>query len=370
MRNALILLFTLLATRLVAQDCNCAVNFNYTVEKVSKNYAGYNDKVGSANRKEFDSFTKQLAKKAKETNNIDTCYVLLRKWTNYFKDQHLRVQLDWRYREKYPEKQGQLAKHFAKFKVLPPAATDTLANKTDIKQLSSQTLLISLPSFDYAEKKNVDSLMKKYEAALQTSPNWIIDIRGNMGGSDFTYSPLLPYLYTNPMATLASEYWATADNIAIYEQELTNKNLNKDAANYIANIVALMKKNIGKFVNPAGRDTASITLDKVYDYPKNVAFLIDRNSASSAESFLLMAKQSKKVKVFGENSYGMLDYANYQYFDIPCEAYNLTIPISRSKRLPKNPIDNIGIAPDTRIDNAQKNKIGLIKDRLEAVDRR
>lgn len=365
MRNALILIFTLLTTRLVAQDCNCAVNFNYTVEKVSKNYAGFNDKVNSATRKEFDGFTKQLAKKAKETNNIDTCYVLLRKWTNYFKDQHLRVQLDWRYREKYPEKQGQLAKQFAKFKVLPPAAPDTLASKTAITQLSDQTLLISLPSFDYAEKKNVDSLMKKYEAALHTSPNWIIDIRGNMGGSDFTYSPFLAYLYTNPMVTLASEYWATTDNIAIYEQELANKNINKDAASYIGNIVSLMKNNLGKFVNPAGKDTALITLSKVTDYPKKVAFLIDRNSASSAESFLLMAKQSKKVTIYGENSYGMLDYANYQYFDIPCDAYNLTIPISRSKRLPKNPIDNIGIAPDVRIDNAQKNKIGLIQKRME-----
>ncbi|WP_199140302.1 S41 family peptidase [Pedobacter sp. ASV12] len=369
MRNALILLLMLLATRLAAQDCNCTVNFNYTVAKVSKNYAGYNDKVNPLNRKEFNRFTQQLAEKAKATNNIDTCYVLLRTWTNYFKDQHLRVQLDWRYREKYPEKLGQLNKRFAKFKVLPPPATDTLANQTSIKPLSSQTLLISLPSFDYAEKKNVDSLMKKYEAELLATPNWIIDMRGNMGGSDFTYSPFLPYLYTNPIATWVSEYWATADNIAIYEQELTNKNLNKDAAGYMANIVSLMKKNIGKFVNPAGSDTALITLAKVYDYPKKVALLIDRNSASSAESFLLMAKQSKKATVYGENSYGMLDYANYQYFDIPCDAYNLTIPISRSKRLPKNPIDNIGIAPDVSIDNAEKNKIKMIQGRLESANK-
>lgn len=40
-----------------------------------------------------------------------------------------------------------------------------------------------------------------------------------------------------------------------------------------------------------------------------------------------------------------------------CAEYNLIIPISRSKRLPQNPIDNIGIKPDILIDNDEKQKI-------------
>lgn len=61
----------------------------------------------------------------------------------------------------------------------------------------------------------------------------------------------------------------------------------------------------------------------------------------------------------------MLDYANYQYFDIFCAEYNLIISISRSKRLPQNPIDNIGIKPDILIDNDEKQKINLIRLQLE-----
>lgn len=356
--------FTLLTTNLLAQNCDCSVNFNYTVTQVSRNYAGYRDKVNAANSKEFTKFTNKLTEKAKKTSNVDSCYVLLRTWTNYFKDQHLRVQLDWRYREKYPEKLSQLNKLLPKLKSLAPAAKDTLSNETSIKVLNEQTLLITLPSFDWSEKKNVDNLIKKYANELKRTPNWIIDLRGNMGGSDFVYSPFLPYLYTNPMATLSSEFWATADNIEIYEQKLADKEVAKETKAYISNIVALMKNNKGHFVNPSGKDTTYVRLDSIYEYPKKVAFLIDRNSASAAESFLLVAKQSKKVTIFGENSYGMLDYANYEYFDIPCADYNLTIPISRSKRLPKNPIDNIGIRPDVLIDNGEKQKINLIKLRL------
>lgn len=349
----------------MAQDCDCKTNFNYTVEKVKNNYAGYNDKITQKNRREFNHFTAKLYQKAKKTTNVDSCYVLLKTWTNFFKDQHLRVQLDWRYREKFPEKLSQLSKLFAPRKVVSAPATDVLDDKTTIAQLSSNTLLIKLPSFEYNEKKDIDSLLQKFKAQLKTSENWIIDIRGNMGGTDFTFSSLLPYIYTNPMATLTSEYLATKDNIAIYEEQLADKNLNKDARFYIGNIVSLMKENLGKFVNPAGRDTILTTLDNVKAYPKKVAILIDRNSASSAEAFLLLAKQSKKVTLYGENTYGMLDYANYQFFNIPCKTYNLTIPISRSTRLPDNPIDNIGITPDIRIDNAEKDKIEFLRSTIE-----
>lgn len=365
MKVIAVILLSLFASSLKAQDCNCAINFKYTVTQVSENYAGFKDKVNSKNAKEFAAFTAKLGQKANQTNNTDTCYVILRQWTNYFKDQHLRVQLDWSYRKKYPEKLAELNKQFPKTKILAPASKDTLAKQTNFKLLSKETLLISLPSFDWAERKNVDSLIKKYELTLKQTPNWIIDLRGNMGGTDFVFSPLLPYLYTKPIATFPSEFWATTGNIKIYEQKLADPDVAKETKAYISNIVALMKQNIGHFVNPTGKDSVAITLDSVYANPRRIAFLIDRNTASSAESFLLMAKQSEKVKIYGENSYGMLDYANYEFFDIPCAHYNLTIPISRSKRLPKNPIDNIGISPDVKIDNSEKEKLNLIKLKLE-----
>ena len=358
-------IFILLTSNLIAQNCDCLDNFNFTVTKVSKNYAGYNDKVNLNNKKAFSQFTNNLLSKAKNTTNIDSCYVLLRTWTNYFKDHHLRIQLDWRYREKYPEKLSQLNKQIPKFKNLPPPAKDSLAKEASLKQLSDKTLLITLPSFEWDEKKKIDSIIKKNQVLLDKTPNWIIDLRGNMGGNDFTYSPFIPYLYTNSIATFPSEYWASEDNIKNYEQQLKDKSVDEEAKKYIADVVTLMKKNVGGFINPGGQDTMYIKLDYIYEYPKKVAFLIDRNKSSSAESLLLTAKQSKKVTVFGENSYGMLDYANSQYFDIFCTEYNLIIPISRSKRLPQNPIDNIGIKPDILIDNNEKQKINLIRLQLE-----
>jgi C-terminal processing protease CtpA/Prc len=136
--------------------------------------------------------------------------------------------------------------------------------------------------------------------------------------------------------------------------------LSKAGKEFLTNIINLMKQYPNQFVNPSGKDSFEIKLDTVYQYPTSIAILIDRNTASSAELFLLSAMQSTKVKVYGENSAGMLDYNNTQYFDIPCKNFNLVIPIGRSTRLPENPIDNIGVKPNIRIDQKEKDKINYI----------
>ncbi|MCC8409522.1 hypothetical protein LJ707_11315 [Mucilaginibacter sp. UR6-1] len=354
------ILIGLLPITLVAQDCDCGLNFDYTVKHVKSDYAGFNDKVKNNNRKEFELFTKSLRKRAAGLNNTDSCFVILRTWTNYFKDNHLRVQLDWQYRKKHPEEAKKLAGRFAK-PVVKADNNDKPGSKTNISKPDSNTLLIRLPSFVWDEKKNIDSVIQAYSKQLKEIPNWIIDLRGNDGGTDYAFSAVLPYLYTNPIQIKPDEYRSSKGNIEVLEENLKDDDLSKEAKSLINNLIGLMKANPDGFVNPSGKENFEIKLDTVHKYPSKVAVLIDRNTASSAESFLIIAKQSKKVKVYGENSAGTLDYANTQYFDIPCKDLNLVIPISRSKRLPEHPIDNIGILPDVKLDPNTPDKINTIK---------
>lgn len=363
MKKTLSLLILFLPFIASAQQCDCLLNFDYMVSHVETDYAGYKDKIKPADKKALDSFTASLRKKSIGSNDVDSCYVILRTWTNYFKDNHLRVQLDWRYREKYPEAAKGLNAQFAKPKSIP---IEKLESKTNIKILDEKTALLRLPSFEWGEKKNIDSLLKAYEEQLTKLPNWIIDLRGNDGGTDYAFDGLMPYIYTNPVKIKPDEYLSTEENIKILTGNLKDSDLSKDGKDFLTNLIDLMKQNPNKFVNPSGKDSFEIKLDTVYQYPAKIAILIDRNTASSAESFLISAMQSRKVKVYGENSAGMLDYNNTQYFDIPCKDFNLVIPIGRSKRLPENPIDNIGLKPDKRIDEKEKDKINYI---LKAMKR-
>ncbi|RZK53485.1 MAG: hypothetical protein EOO87_12815 [Pedobacter sp.] len=347
-----------------AQNCDCKVNFEAVVSQVKSNYAGYNDKVNLKNINSFNKFTNNLRQKALTLKSIDSCYVVLKTFTNYFKDQHLRVQLGWRYREKFPEKVVAINKQFPK-KIVSPASAEKLSELTNISELDTETMLLRLPSFEWSEKKKLDSLLSIYQKQLKQKPYWVIDLRGNIGGTDYVFSGLLPFLYTDPIKILPDEYWSSVGNIQILKENLADENTSASSKEFLAKLINLMEANIGSFVNPSGKDSFTSKLDSVYPYPKKVGILIDRNVASSAESFLLIAKQSSKVKVFGENSAGVLDYANTQFFDLPEPEFKLVAAISRSKRLPNNPIDNIGIKPDVKIRNEEVKKVVLIAEKLK-----
>jgi C-terminal processing protease CtpA/Prc len=87
----------------------------------------------------------------------------------------------------------------------------------------------------------------------------------------------------------------------------------------------------------------------VYKNPERVSFLVNKGTGSAAEMFLLEAKQSKKVKLYGTNSSGAVDYTEYVKILMPCKFYTLYYPACKSLRLPDYPLDNIGIKPDVEI---------------------
>jgi hypothetical protein len=66
----------------------------------------------------------------------------------------------------------------------------------------------------------------------------------------------------------------------------------------------------------------------------------------------LAAKQSKKVKLFGTITLGLLDISNIYSVKSPCNEFELYYSLSRSMRIPEMTIDNKGIQPDYYIDKS------------------
>jgi Periplasmic protease len=89
-----------------------------------------------------------------------------------------------------------------------------------------------------------------------------------------------------------------------------------------------------------------VRLDTVYPMPRAVAVLVDGGCASSCEDFVLMAQQSAKVTVVGPaRTAGIHDYGNVRALWLPGWR-RLRVPTSRSRRLPAEAIDNVGLAPE------------------------
>jgi hypothetical protein len=195
--------------------------------------------------------------------------------------------------------------------------------------------------------------VKKHWQEIMARPNLIIDIRNNGGGQDNYYQVLSDLVYTQPFESKGVEFYATADNIKLYEDALKNGDIEggEEEIEWSKALLAEMKKNKGGFVvHPSGGMDETVTRDTVYTYPKRVGIIINDGDASSAEQFLLEARESKKVTLFGNcNTAGILDYSNAVPVEFPSGKYELNYPMTRSRRLPDHPIDNIGIAPDVII---------------------
>jgi C-terminal processing protease CtpA/Prc len=70
---------------------------------------------------------------------------------------------------------------------------------------------------------------------------------------------------------------------------------------------------------------------------------------SSAEYFAYYAKQSRKTKLFGQHTGGVMDYGNVRAQVLDCPGYVLRLPTTRSGWVDTAPIDNVGFQPDVVI---------------------
>ena len=213
------------------------------------------------------------------------------------------------------------------------------------KKLSDSTFYIQIGTFNTANADAIDSLFKANEKVLKSTPNLILDLRYNGGGADFAFGPIIPYLYTGPMKGIGNDMWATSDNANNLLKYLDDPNLPEDTKTRIKALAERVKQNTGKFIMSAEDDTT--TLDKTAPYPKKVAILINQNCASTTEEFLLYARQSSKVILMGEHTYGELDYSNLLNATSPCKEIGLYYSSTKSRRIDRGQgIDNTGVKPN------------------------
>ncbi|NQX96814.1 MAG: peptidase S41, partial [Flavobacteriales bacterium] len=220
--------------------------------------------------------------------------------------------------------------------------------------LNDKTTYLRIPTFRGSEKKIIDSVILANKELILETPNLIIDIQNNGGGSDGSFKELLSILYTNPIRTVGVELLSTPLNNQRMLDFINNPKWGFDAEEkkWAKESYDKLNKQIGSFVNLDSTIVNITTYDTVYPLPKNIGIIINENNGSTAEQFLLAAKQSRKVKLFGTTTTGVLDISNMYFVKSPCEEFELGYSLSRSMRIPEMTIDNKGIQPDYYIDKS------------------
>jgi hypothetical protein len=234
------------------------------------------------------------------------------------------------------------------------------------RQLSNSTNILTIKSFDESNRRVIDSIITANDQLIRSTDNLIIDVRGNGGGSDFTYYPLRKYLFTHPYVRYGAEILATNDNIEKFRGITTNPNFTKQEQEMYKKRVAEMEKHLDQFWSSSPVSFMSDTME-VLSYPKKVAVLIDKGCGSTTEQFLLdPVGNSKKAIIYGQPSAGVLDYANLHFFTIPNTNFRVNYATSRSKRVDIGKgIDNKGIQPHVLLDATVKDWVQYVKQQLE-----
>lgn len=338
------------ATPSFGQSNACQSEFAQMVKVVNADYSGYKDKI-RGKEKERAALEDRLRTEASQTKDFAVCPKILRQYVAWFRDGHLSVSL---------------VEANSEDKTEQPLQDFTSQNdlfKPKLEFLDENTALLKISSFEINYKPILDALLKQNQEKLAVTQTLIIDLRNNGGGGDSTYENLLPLLYTNPIKTIGADIWASAANIKFYDDLMQNQTLPEKIKVQLRLIVSKMKIKPNTLVSMG--DDGMLKLNKTLVFPKQVAILINKNCASTTEQFLLAAKQSRKVKIFGDsNSAGVLDYANVRDVILPSGKMILNVPASRSRRLPNNPVDPDGIAPDVKITSKVVDQISFIQGYL------
>lgn len=220
------------------------------------------------------------------------------------------------------------------------------------EQINAQTTLLRIPRFWGSEKKKIDSVITANRDLILQTPNLIIDLRNNGGGSDGSFQELLPILYTNPIRTVGVEMLSTPLNNQRMLDFINKEEygFDEEGKKWAQKSYDKLSKQMGEFVMLNEFPITISTYDTIYEFPKNIGIIINENNGSTTEQFLLAAKQSKKVKLFGTTTIGVLDISNMYFVKSPCNEFELGYSLSKSMRIPEMTIDDKGIQPDYYID--------------------
>lgn len=304
---------------------------DYAADIVERAYAGFPDKT-AGRETEYGALKERLRQQIADGRDP---YDAVAEYLGWFDDSHLGTPGVRAYRPKTIRRPSDYASQMACYE---PKSTHC--------RVDADTYLIRFPSCDPGDI-TPDEVQRMVDAYLASGcPNLILDLRGNGGGSDSTYEPLLRLLYDREGALHNMQYRVSELSIAHVRQ------FGGDTERGRRRIERMERTTPGEFL-PVESMTYTLRYDSISPLPRRAALVIDGRVGSSAEQLVLEVRAcSGRTTIYGQdNTLGCLDYSNCEILFFPQDTTRwMMVPVTRSCRVDAGcGIDAAGIAPDVLI---------------------
>ena len=162
-------------------------DFDFVIDTIENNYAGFPSKVTESNLRDFKSFTISLRDKYLNTEDHKRKEELLNAFLAFFNDKHISIRANEE----------------------NPIVTGSTELKPSFRRIDGDTVLISIPSFLPENYEAINNLIQEQHEVLTNTPNLILDLRGYGGGSDECFNSLLPYVCPESIKVVGADVRAT-----------------------------------------------------------------------------------------------------------------------------------------------------------------
>ena len=217
-------------------------------------------------------------------------------------------------------------------------------------KVNNKTWLIRVPSCN-GQNPTYQWLKDAAQAYLQSGcDHLIIDVRGNTGGGDGIWEPICPLLYDHqPSSPEYTFFRNTPKNLSFYQRILLD-NPDDEVAKWLVDNCRKSQEEIVKI-----EDDESVEDFPVSPLPKKAAIVIDKNTASSAETLIRYAKMccdTTRTKVYGkENTWGAQYSGNIIGTPLPNSQICVYYPTCVSSLFLQGKTNgSSGLSPDVHID--------------------
>lgn len=214
------------------------------------------------------------------------------------------------------------------------------------QRVNRKTWLLRVPSCAGQNPTN-EWVAQAVETFLQSGcKHLIIDLRGNSGGSDMIWIPLLPLLIDH-QANMPETYWFRNTHANRYHPAMQDG---------LLAIISDHDNPAPSFLQVGADDDDEDEAIPAHDTRIHISFIIDRKTASSAETILRIAQNytdRERYTIYGkENSAGAAETGNLFPFHLPNSRIQVFYPTTVSSVFLKDGQQNgaAGIAPDVRIE--------------------